>query len=420
MTRIGSRTSGTESQRRRATAYESALMSLLPSREQALLLCACLQEHDAAARAWREFAAAVGEPKAYFEMNQTGLKGLLPFVESSLAGKSIDAGKAFHTYSRVALVREELRGRIYSDILAAVLAELDGNGIPAILLKGGALSATVYPQPSTRHNHAIDLLVDAQQMSDAGAALAKAQFAAAPPDSGLVWHRNFKHSCGLALGLHSRPLYLPHFEMPLDEVRGRSVRIGSGSLTVLSPEDSLVHVCGHATYARSRWNLRWACDIFYLLERNPALNWSTVIDTAGRSRLALPMWVLLWWLRETLQAPIPAQRLEELRERGRALDSTAAEGIYAAVLHSTLSRGRALRAFGSSRLAQLGFLRFSALPSARYMRWRHNVDGGWTLAIRYADRPRRAVMRLADGGAPAGTSARAGAHTEESVRKGVA
>lgn len=375
--------------------YERALMTLLPPRPQQLLLTACLAEPAVAARAWADFDAAVNNPKTYFEQDQSGLKALLPFVESRLAANGIDAGKEFHTYARVALVREELRNRIYQEILAAVLDAFDTSGIGNVLLKGGALSATVYPQPSRRHNHAIDLLVDARQMSLATSTLLRAEFAPTPVSSGAAFHRNFRHSSGLALGLHNKALYLPQFEMPLQEFRGRLVQAGERPFTMMSAEDSIVHVCGHATYSRSRSNLRWACDVYYLLQRNPTLNWSTVIDTAVRSRLALPVLVLLQWARQCLAAPIPAEQLDELRERARALDSTAAEGIHAALLHSTLSRRRAFGALAGSWRAQASFLGFSAFPSPGYMRWRHNLNQRrWRLALFYADRPRRVFMRL--------------------------
>ncbi len=381
--------------------FEAALRIMLPAPEQALLLAACLKDADAAARAWFDFAARVADVKGYFEANQTGLKGMLPFIETSLANRGIDAGRTFHTYARVALVREELRSRIYGEILESVLAALAAQSLPVILLKGGALSATVYPQPSNRHNHAIDLLVGEAEMSAACAVLARAEFTPCPPASGMAFHRDFRHTSGLALGLHSRALFLPQFEMPADRLHAgtREVRIGGRTVTVLSPEASLVHVCGHAVYSHSRGNLRWACDAHYLVQRNPAMDWEAVTDLAVRSNLALPLYVLLAWVRDALGTPVPSGRLGALRAHGAAPDPVAAEGIYAALLHSTLSRRRAFEAFDSSRLAQCGFIKFSAFPSLRYVRWRHNIDRSWKVPAYYADRPRRLAVRLALGAA---------------------
>jgi hypothetical protein len=129
------------------------------------------------------------------------------------------------------------------------------------------------------------------------------------------------------------------------------------------------------------------------------LNWSVITETAVRSRLALPIRVLLRWVHDVLAAPVPADGLATLQRRGSMVDSVTAEGIYAALLHSMLSRGRAFRAFDTSRQAQLGFVRFSAFPSLRYLSWRHNVAQGWLLPLYYLDRPRRLALRVVAGAA---------------------
>jgi hypothetical protein len=384
--------------RRDAAAYEMALQGLLPSRAHGLLLAACLLESAAASRAWAAFAAEVRDVKAYFEADQMGLKGLLPFVESSLNTKGIDAGKAFHTYARVALVREELRSKIYGEILAEVLGALEAARIPVVLVKGGALSATVYPQPSMRHNHAIDLLVEPAHMAAAGTVLSQVKFKRRAAEAyGDAFHRDFRHTSGLALGLHSQLFFLPHFAMPMNDIRARTrqFQIGAQRVSVLSPEDSLVHVCGHAAYSRARANLRWACDAYFLLQKNPAFDWRIVADTAAAARVTLPVVVLLRWLNAFLGAPLPAERLAELEARSRTIDAVTAEGLYAAMLHTTFSRATAFKSFAASPRAQWGFLKFSAMPSLRYMRWKHNVEHGWKLPLYYADRPRRLALRVA-------------------------
>lgn len=382
-----------------AGPYESALKLLLPPPEHGLLLTACFSTGKAAAEAWSRFVADVGEARAYFETQRTGLKGLLPFVEVSLAGNGIDAGKAFHTYARVAVVREELRSKVYREILDSVLAAVDAARIPLILLKGAAVSMTAYPQPSTRHNHAIDLLVGPEHRKPAALELSKLRFTPMPDGPGAACHQDFSHWTGLALGLHTQAFFLPYFELPLETVWARARTIGTGerSVRVMSPEDTLLHICGHAIYSRGRANLRWACDVVCLLRRNPDLNWPLLIDTAVQAGLALPVLTLLRWVGATL-TPVPDRWLDELRDRSRMIDMTTAEGIYAALLHTMQSRQQAFDAFKGNLRAQLGFLRFSTVPSGRYMRWKHNVDNGWKLAVCYADRPRRFALRAARAG----------------------
>lgn len=377
----------------RFLCYDLALRNTLPTHPQSLLLAACLREPPFASVAWRDFVAVVGDPKRFFELNGTGLKGLLPFVESRLAENGIDAGRSFHTYARVALVREALRSRIYQEILGGVLSAFDRNAVSSVLLKGGAVSATVYPQPSRRHNHAIDLWVAAEAMSRATSALEAVQFVREVPGPGAVSHRRFRHSSGLELALHSKPFYLPHFDLPLEEVVGRSQSIGMGEISarVLSPEDCLVHVLGHSVYSRSRPNLRWVCDAYYLIQNNPKLAWNVVVETATRAGLALPIVVPLRWLRDNLSVPIPEQILDELVRRGRS-DGIQVEGIYSALLHTSASPRKALGWTRGSWRTVLGFIGFCVAPSPRYMRWRYNAPR-WKLPYLYVSRPLRFAAR---------------------------
>jgi hypothetical protein len=265
-------------------------------------------------------------------------------------------------------------------------------------LKGGAVSATVYPQPSWRHNHAIDLLVDSSAMVRANGVLQAQQFVRQPSGSGAADHHSFRHSTGLALGLHARPFYLPHFDMPLDEVgfHAEAISLGETTARVMSPEDCLVHVCGHSVYSRSRSTLRWACDAYYLVQNSPALDWDRVVETATYGRLVVPILVSLRWLKETLHARIPATVLSELERRARNLDVVAVEGINAALLHSSTSLRRSFGWANTNFRSALAFLKFCVAPSFRYMRWKYDV-GSWTLPYYYVLRPLKFSARSIRG-----------------------
>ena len=378
------------------TALEAALQTLLPSATEEQLLTACIADGPKAIRAWSTFIALAGDAKAYFEKNYAGLKGLLPFVESRLAANAIDAGKAFHTYARVALVREELRSSIVTEILTDLLHSANEKRIRLILLKGAALSATAYPQPSTRHVHAIDILVEPEDWQAARELLPTLRFQPEAQGPDARHHQSYKHWTGLALGLHQRAFYLPYFELSLGEAaaRARQVDIKGATVRVFSPEDSLVHICGHAVYARSRTNLRWACDAAWLIKHNPDLDWAVVIDTADQAGTLPALAVQIKWLAGSL-CPVPKSYLAELQLRGRHVPASMREAFFAALLHTTQSRRRALAAFAGDRREQLRFLMFSLLPSARYMRWKHNANTALQLALCYADRPRRFALRVA-------------------------
>jgi len=378
------------------TALEAALRTLLPSSTEEQLLTACIADGAKAIRAWSTFVALAGDPKTYFQTNETGLKGLLPFVESRLAANAIDAGKAFHTYARVALVREELRSSMVTDILADLVRAADRLQIGLTLLKGAALSATAYPQPSIRHIHAIDVLVEPGDWQAALDLLPSLKFRPQAPGPDAAHHRSYEHWTGLALGIHRRAFYLPYFELPLGAAaaRARRVDIKGTTVRVFSPEDNLVHVCGHAAYARSRTNLRWACDAAWLIKHNPDLDWAAVIDTAELAGTLPALAVQVRWLAGTV-CSVPKSSLAELQLRGRHVPPALREAFFAALLHTTQSRRSTLDAFARDRRDQLRFLMFSILPSARYMRWKHNAYTPLKLALSYVDRPRRFALRVA-------------------------
>ena len=377
-------------------ALESALEIVLPSEAEEQLLIACVAKGPEAVQAWTRFTSLVGNAKAYFEKNYAGLKGLLPFVESRLAANNIDAGKAFHTYARVALVREELRGRIVTDILVELLRAAEARGIRTTLLKGAALSATVYPKPSARHVHAIDLLVHRDDWKASQELLPTLKFRLEPPGPDSRHHRNFTHWTGLALGLHTRAFFLPYFELPLEDAipRAQQVEIQDTQVRVLSPEDSLVHICGHAAYSRSRTNLRWACDAAWLIQQSPQLNWQLVIDIADQAGTLPALAVQIGWLGRSL-CSIPKPVLAESQRRSRHNPAQTREACFAALLHTTQSRRKTFDALAADWREQLRFLHFSLVPSTRYMRWKHNVESPMRLALCYADRPRRFALRIA-------------------------
>lgn len=84
---------------------------------------------------------------------------------------------------------------------------------------------------------------------------------------------------------------------------------------VFSPEDSLLHVCAHASCSANRYSLRWVSDAWHLLEKHPDLDWPLVLDCAFHDGLTRPLSVMLTYLQEALSAPVPTQVLEALRTR---------------------------------------------------------------------------------------------------------
>jgi hypothetical protein len=140
-------------------------------------------------------------------------------------------------------------------VIGAVLDELDGDGIPALLLKGAALAHLVYPSPLLRPMRDVDLLVPADCAGDAWRRLRASGFAPSGPDPG----RRHHHLQGLVtdadgvavhVEIHRRLLGAIPFVRPAgyDDLAARSqaFECGGRPARTLGREDMLWHVYAHA------------------------------------------------------------------------------------------------------------------------------------------------------------------------------
>lgn len=375
---------------------QELLSFLLPNREDTLLLRACLHTGHEGREAWKNWQAEVGDPKALFEQDTRGLKGLLPLVEFALRRNEVSAEKSLLTYLRTARVREELRNDIYRSILKQTLTALSVVNIAVIVLRGSALADTVYEEAGSRHNHGIDFLVEEAHMQHATKVLLELGLKTAMQQPGVTLHHlRFEHETGLPVELHCKLFYLPHYDAPLREVWERSVpQILSGIQTrTLSPPDYLLYVCGHASYSSNRSNLRWVCDSWYLAHRCQDRDWDILLSYAQKNGLILPFYAVLNYLAEHLEAPISAHTLNQLSRIVTQGNGAGYESIIISALANIPSLTRLLKQFGKSWQMRIALVKFALLPSSAYIRWRHHVLYPWLLPYYYLYRPTRFVLR---------------------------
>lgn len=376
--------------------YEWRLAGLLPERSRLLLLQACLEEEHVARGAWNDFCAIEGQPKIFFERADGALRGLLPFIESGLARNGIDPGQDFRTYLRVAVVREELRDRIYRDVFSGVMTCIGTRLRPPVVLRGLALADDCYPIASRRHNHSIDLLVREEDLESAFRLLVEAGF---EPGKASLRHesqRSCVHRSGLPVMLHSRLFSLPHLVEPTEAIRSRArvTELAGVRAAVPDPADHLLHVCGRTAYSAGRNNLRWLCDTVLLIRRYPRLDWGAVVCNAAYGGVALPMAVLLNGIRGGFTVPIPESVVPQLRNRHGLDRFRVRQTIQAMALEcplSPVSRGSAPCA---APAAAFRLALFRLLPSRAYLRWKYEVDGFAATSWRYLHRPLRYLSRV--------------------------
>lgn len=348
----------------------TALSALLPDQAGTLLLQSCLARGEACGRAWAGFQREGRELTELFRTDHGELKRLGPLLLDNLRRNGIGAEARLATVLRTGALREELRGRIYREVLEEVLDTLGSGGVESVLLGGAALAEWAYPVPSLRHSHDIDLLVagpDAQRAVDGliGAGFARGESAAGRDGAVVLSHRN-----SLPVRLCGSMYELAPDGGSLDAARRWSAdfRIGRAGTRVLGPEAALVYALARAAYSPRRSCLQWAADAWMICGRAESLRLSVFLEAARTSRLLLPVSVMLGYLAR-IGAPVADDFVDGVAQ---AAETTSKLDRDLALFG--LRRGAPDGLMGllrrvpdtQTRLALLGWLSF---PSGAYLQW---------------------------------------------------
>ena len=291
------------------TTLPEVLSGILPTPEDTLFLRACLTPGESgklASEAWLE--------QHQNRFKKEAIKAFLPLLLRATQKHGVKVDATFLTVLRTATLREELRTNTYKRICGDVFLALSDQTIPTIVLGGAALADTVYADPALRHSHDIDVLIPDMQFSRTGSLIASLRFKFVKVSDAGSHHWEFKHASGLPLQLHSRLFQLPCYTPSFAELwsRSQNLLLAGVSVRTLSPADSLLYVCGHASYSGNRHSLRWASDAWFIIDRYPDLDWDLLLNYARRSRLTLSLSVMLRYLAEALDASIPPAVMADL------------------------------------------------------------------------------------------------------------
>lgn len=300
-----------------ATIPPDASIPIRP--ERALLRClpALLQDRAALVRAtlaryrlseadatwlWAQGLA----PYLYFALQSHDLLSLLPPETQALLQASYQQGALLEALQHTGL--------------QSILEVLAQRGIESILLKGGALAHTVYPNPRCRLKSDLDLWV---QPKDLPSALEGLQQIGYVPIHHERRPLEFKLRYDGEQQLR-RPGWSGLIELQWPAIRGewarRTTRIDHEGIwtrrkplvldgcmtTVMAPEDMLIHLCWHQAISHqfgAPW-LRSLLDIHLLLGKE-SLSWPTVVERAQQWQLATTVWVMLGLTRQLLGTAIP-------------------------------------------------------------------------------------------------------------------
>lgn len=373
-----------------STRLAQILSAMMPAPEQTLLLRAALLRGDLCREAWKAWSVMVGEPKQAMTDDRGAVKRLIPALYVALRESGVEVDASLAPYLKLAYVREQMRSRTYYRICGDVLRALRDADVPVIMLRGGALAATVYPDPAIRHCHDIALLVRNSDVGRARAALLRTGRTSVPwnpADGGPA--AILRDETSLPIELHTQLLDTPYYAFGRDAVINRCERVAVAGVEtlVLCPDDALLHVCAHASYSEARWSMRWVTDVFYIV-RQSRVQWSRLLQSVSDARVDLPLSAALAYAHDQLDVAVPSEVLLALGQRASTAPAVARDialrGVRAGdnaglrVLFNRMPRG------WSVRLAALYWLLF---PSHAYVRDVVGVTGRFGLARHYARRP---------------------------------
>jgi hypothetical protein len=227
-----------------------------------------------------------------------------------------------------------MRNTALADELLRVLAAFRQAGIAAMPVKGLVLAEIIYGSLALRPLGDLDVLVQPADLPRARATLGELGFAQADePGYENAYHPYhdppyYRRAGGesVCLELHWG-LWASHFfQLEPDALWRRAVpaQLHGAALSILSPEDTLLHLAIHRS--RSALRLRFVCDVAELLRRQSAtLDWEYLLSQTHAAGARTTMFYTLSLAEELLEAPVPdglLARLHVSRMKRRLLDQT--------------------------------------------------------------------------------------------------
>ncbi len=236
---------------------------------------------------------------------QAEIHGIAPLVNQHLQAAAVAIPTSAQQQLRGYAMHYAHQSQVQLQVLSEILACYQAQGIPALVLKGAALSALIYATPGLRPMRDLDLLVPAYAAERAQALLATVGFTLPPtpmhglgPDHHHLAATKRKHQgISVSVELHHR-LNLEEAGRPTRRFeefseRAQPFSINGVAALALGKEDMLWHVYRHAfgmplTYEPLR--LIWVADLVSLVEAwLDQLDWERVRRVYPAAYRSLPM-----------------------------------------------------------------------------------------------------------------------------------
>ena len=290
----------------------------LPTPLQETLLRAALLQGERALKAWQAW-----EARRDHERLDAGSQMVLPLLYHNLRAHGVEDDRT--GLSKAASQRTWAQNQFLFRAMEELLKAFREAGIPTLILKGAPLALLYYRDYKLRPMADFDLLVPWEQGLEAVGLLMqwgwkpegdRSLSAFSEAYRSTLHSHTFTDPRGRDVDLHWHALRGWH--QPRDADRdfwenAVPVAVRDVSTLTLSPTDHLLHVCAHG----ARWNevppCRWVADAMIVLDRSlEEIDWGRLVMLSEKRDLALSMRITLGYLKDALDAPVPAEVLQQL------------------------------------------------------------------------------------------------------------
>lgn len=311
--------------------------------------------------------------------------GVAPLLYDRLRASRFIPGDALNDLQE-AYQETALYAGIMSVELGAVLAALQGAGLPVIVLKGAALGDTLYGNAALRPMTDLDLLLRSQDIAAALDSLQPRGYrtvgAEVRPGLALEFENEIvvrsSGSPPLAVELHWRLLDSPFHQERVDETwfwdTARWAQVAETRVRVLGLEATFLHLSAHYLLHHQASGVRWIHDLAALTAKHgETIDWATVLEKAGTFGLVLSVQVVLqqladdWGLAPPAEVREAASRLPVSDEEQRAVQWLLSER------RPVVQRFWADLSGISDRRRRFAYLMANLFPSADYMERRYGL-----------------------------------------------
>lgn len=263
--------------------------------------------------------------------------------------------------------------------------------IPTVWLKGFALAHSVYPNPALRPMRDIDVLVPAAQKEHALELAQQLGYVLdMPPHSEAMqsmWH-HYHLRGDIALELHYsliglRSKLLTPEQLDWFWAHTRVLQANDLTFTCFTPEAELLYLCAHAIlqHGETEFLLHRYLDLHLLIQKNPALDWNSILEQAIDARWTYAVQRALEITREYFGTTIPDETLQELQTR-RPPEEASFIG-FEILPDSTRLQVTSTLMRAMSPAEKWKWFWGSLLPTPAWMRWRYQPRATWQLPFFY-------------------------------------